>query len=140
MKMIFEKKLKELISLYDRPEYQILLEKLKFYLKYQDKLQINEFNNLDIDTTEFEIAMNRLGIKILELETNYINDMTDLEVKFEDIKKLNHSKTVKKIENLKKIVNDKFNVIIYNIYLLLYLNRRLKIYLEKIEIFIVKDQ
>jgi len=126
--------------LYDRPEYQILLEKLKFYLKYQDKLQINEFNNLDKDATEFELAMNKLGIKILELETKYVNDMAELEYKFEDMKKVSHLKTVKKLDKLKKIVNDKFNVKLQYNSLFFSFQRLLNLCLGKRQILTVKNR
>jgi len=116
VKSLFNKKLKEMMNFFDKPEYRILMEKIKFYTKFNEKLHIefkeNERGSMnELKNDEIELLISKMKIHMIDVETRYLKGLSEMEQKYQELEsKFHQSKADDKLENLKKIVLDKFSV------------------------------
>ena len=106
-----------MMNFFDNPEYRILMEKFKVYMKFKDKfildLKDDEksiMSNLKND--EIEIILSKMKLHLLNVETGYLKGLSELEQKYQEYEiKFHQEKHDDKLENLKMIVLDKFSVL-----------------------------
>lgn len=104
------------MNFFDKPEYRVLMEKLKFYSKFKDKINVDlddmeKSSLLGLKNDEIEILITKMKIHVIDVETEYVKGLTDLEQKYQEYEaKFQQSKADDKLESLKKLVMDKFSV------------------------------
>lgn len=107
IKLMFHEKLKEVVSNFETPEYMYLLERIQFFNLHQEKF--DKILNRDFDTDEYTTFLDKIKLNIIELDTHFIKEMTGIQINYENI--FNSCTKVKKdkLEELKEIVNKKFD-------------------------------
>jgi hypothetical protein len=119
MKISYEKKIKDLILHVNNPEFNLVIEKLKFFITHVEKfekiLKINFLENsefdLNYDLKEVYAYLDKLKIKILQTDVEFKTNLIDIKTSIENKFGLYKNKNRDKLEELKEIVKKKFSEI-----------------------------
>ena len=104
------------MNFFDNPEYRILMEKLKVYLRFKDKIQLDLNDNekslmTNLKKDEIELLISKMKLHLLDVETGYLKGLSELEQKYQEYEiQFQQHKHEDKLENLKMILLDKFSV------------------------------
>jgi len=115
---LYSKKIKEIIDYFDKPEYVNLIEKMRFYIKYKEKL---DFSKIEFDPKEnfgtireYDYWFDRIKLNLINAETDYLNGMIELENKYNEFYIETAFERNKKLNALENEINTKFNVFLIN--------------------------
>lgn len=131
MKEFYTKKIKEVASYIDKPEYLLLIERIKFFSTHKESLEkmcdeclnnpmfVEFFNFLkkcNYDTDLIYLCLDKLRLGILDADTVFISEMTEIELNYLNIY---HSLKLDKKDDYEKLKNkiyekftylEKFNI------------------------------
>lgn len=111
---IYNKVLKELLDYFDRPEYLNLIENMRFYMNYRDKLNLS---NLDMEKKfeyfsirEYDLWIDKIKLNLIKAESKYLDGMIELETKFNNFIHESNQEETQKFAKLEAEINAKFLV------------------------------
>jgi hypothetical protein len=103
--------LKEISNHFNNTDYNILLERIQFFNSHKEVL--SQYQNLDpeinFSTDEFVVFIDKLKLKILEVDYNFFKEVSEIQVNYEIIYNSIKEKNKDKYEQLKTFVHKKFD-------------------------------
>ncbi len=91
MKDLFEKKLSEVTCIINKPEYKPVFDKLNYFFEFNKKIEIDDLKNMNHD----EYIINKTKLNMLAKQGEYLEDLSGMELKVEDMKTKSELKTIK---------------------------------------------
>ena len=99
------KRILNLTNIIHKPEMQLIFKKLSNYFEFNKKIDTES-----LCLTEKEFLIHKAKLETLSNQGNIINEFNAVEINMEDLKIRNEMTKFDKLENLRKKVNQKFNV------------------------------
>lgn len=123
----YNKKLKELIDYFDKPDYRKLMNNINFYLKFKEKFDLNYDDIYEIPKTnftdqEYDLWMDKIKLNLITAECDYINGIIGIENEYNTLYDTIKYNEHEKLNLIEKEINDKFNVFYFLHYILLKFN------------------
>lgn len=116
LKKLYTQKLKDVYSYFDKPKYNQTLERIKFYNEHNVKFNNFEenlefFKNNNFNLSEYSIWLDKIRLKIMEKDLDYIKEMSDIEINYEKLFENTIDDKFNKLEKLKEKINERFTLL-----------------------------
>lgn len=119
MKISYDKKIKDLVQHVHNPEFNLVIEKLKFFIlhfeKFENIIKINFRENsefdLNYDLKEVYAYLDKLKINILQTDVEFKANLIDIKTSLENTFGVFKNNKKNKFDELKEIVKKKFSEI-----------------------------
>jgi hypothetical protein len=111
LKSNYEKNLSEVFNLIDKSEYKELMERIRFFDKYKDRINFplpSFIEKSKLNLTSEEALNDIIRLKLLEVEASHLKECGKIQIEFEKIINEHSEKNKNKLEKIKEFTLSRF--------------------------------
>jgi len=114
LKSNYEKNMSEVFNLIDKSEYRELMERIRFFDKYKDKINFplpSFIEKSKLNLTSEEALNDIIRLKLLEVEASHLKECGKIQIEFQKIISEHSEKNKNKLDKIKEFTISRFKEI-----------------------------